>query len=109
MQEETSLKLRELLETRPNLRQEDVAKNAGVSQATVSRALKTGLKRRTMARDRLFRYIQKELGTHTFNDQGRQKVVDAFGEIWDGSDAHASAIAKIITASKGLRPSRGKG
>jgi hypothetical protein len=35
---------------------------------------------------------------------GKDKVVNAFESIWDGSDEHALAIARIIKASEGLRP-----
>jgi DNA-binding MurR/RpiR family transcriptional regulator len=108
MQEELSRQLRQVMEGDLALTQKDIAKHAGVSQPTVSRALACGLNRRTKARARLFRYIQKTLGAQNYSPGGEQRVVDAFGKIWDGSDAHAAAIANIIAASKGLRPAKGK-
>jgi len=32
-------------------------------------------------------------------------VINAFEKIWDGSEAHAAAVAKIIEALEGMRPS----
>jgi hypothetical protein len=35
---------------------------------------------------------------------GGDQVLNAFSRIWDGTEAHAAAIAKIIDATKGLGP-----
>jgi len=108
MQEEISVRLREMIEAEPGLRQVDIAVAAGVSQPTVSRALKGEFKRPSEQRSMLFSYIQNRMGASTFSDRSKERVVAAFAHVWDGSDAHAAAIAKIISASKGLGPAKGR-
>ncbi|MEQ1921606.1 MAG: helix-turn-helix transcriptional regulator [Pyrinomonadaceae bacterium] len=95
--------LRELMRER-HLSQQEVAKSAGVSQSTVSRALNGNMRRSGKGKKMLFRFMQQELGQEIFL-AGKDKVVRAFESVWDGSDEHAAAIAKIISASYGLLPS----
>ena len=89
-----------------HLSQESIAKAAKVSQATVSRALRGRIKRQGRARTRLFIYIRQELQKEGLSGTGKEKVVKAFENIWDGSEEHAAAIAKIIRASGGLLPAK---
>ncbi|HEY1754436.1 MAG TPA: hypothetical protein VGG72_03505 [Bryobacteraceae bacterium] len=35
---------------------------------------------------------------------GRDQVLSAFDRIWDGSEVHAAAVAKVIEALDALRP-----
>jgi hypothetical protein len=109
MQEQIASLLMDLCRRRPELRQQDIALGAHISQATVSRAMHGLLRRPTAARTCLFRYIHDELTAPNHSDESRKQVVTAFEDVWDGSAAHATAIAKIIGASKGLRPVAGKG
>jgi transcriptional regulator with XRE-family HTH domain len=97
--------LREFMSEK-GLSQAELAKKARISQATVSRIL-SGKKaeRDGGARRRLFIYVEKELGLPLLDSGGRERVVRAFDEIWDGSEAHAFAVARIIDALAGLRPS----
>ena len=53
--------------------------------------------------------MQKELGAEGMQGKGKEKVINAFEAIWDGSEAHAIAIAKIIKASKELGPVKRSG
>lgn len=87
-----------------HLSQESIAKEAKVSQATVSRALRGRLERRGRARTRLFNYIHQESQNEELSGTGKEKVIKAFENIWDRSEEHAAAIAKIIRASSGLLP-----
>lgn len=90
------------------LSQRAIADAAGVSQATVSRALARDTQRHGRAVARLCKYMQQTLNAESGTDtKGRRKVVDAFVAIWDGSEEHAIAIARIIKASQGLRPAEG--
>ena len=87
-----------------HLTQESIAKAANVSQATVSRALRGRIERQGRARTKLFIYIQQELQGEELVGTGKEKVVKAFESIWDSSEEHATAIARIIRASGGLLP-----
>lgn len=93
---------------RKHLSQGDVAERAHISQATVSRALRGEVERQSDARTRLFNYIQEELKVEMISE-GKTKVIEAFESIWDGSEAHATAIANIIKACDGLIPVKSEG
>lgn len=81
------------------LSQSQVAINAGVSQSTVSRALDGIPLRRGEARDKLFTYA----GIKCISDRGRSHdpratILATFDEIWDGSERHAIAVARVIAS-----------
>jgi transcriptional regulator with XRE-family HTH domain len=87
------------------LSQTRLAEQARVSQSTVSRALRRVPDRHSQARFRLSNFTH--ITESTFEDRakgGIKQVVDAFDEIWDGSKAHAEAVANVIEALAGLRP-----
>ena len=86
-----------------HLSQTVVAEAAKISQSTVSRALHGKAERAGAAKTRLFTYMQKVIG-EVPRGRGTDKVVKAFESVWDGSEEHATAIAKIIHASRELRP-----
>lgn len=90
--------------TRRRLSQVALADVAGVSQSTVSRALRNAPLRHGEARSRLFTYAQISQLEMRHEPQGRNRVLNAFNGIWDGSDVHADAVARIIEAMAGLRP-----
>lgn len=104
MQEQTlAQQLQDFMNGR-HLSQQVIAKAAKISQSTVSRALKGKFERQGRAKSKLFIYMQKELRVEGLQGKGKEKVANAFESIWDGSEEHAVAIAKIIKASKELRP-----
>jgi hypothetical protein len=78
-----------------------LASRAGVSQPTVSRAMKRTPGRRSRAHARLVAFIHK---------QGRLPppppgaVAAAVDEVWDGTRAHEKALAALIAASGELWP-----
>ena len=84
--------------------QAELAKRSGVSQATISRALQRANKKQSKARERLFAYagLASEDSTDS-TDAGIKLVIRAFEKIWDGSDADARAVAKMIEALGGFR------
>ncbi len=95
-------RLREFMRVN-HLSQKDVAKEVNISQASVSRALSRVPQRQGKAAARLSIYMQ-ERSNLGFGGRGADIVVEAFKSIWDRSEAHAIAIARIIKASDGLRP-----
>lgn len=90
---------------RDGLRQQDVADQAGVSQSTVSRAVRGRRQRVTKEYVRLCSYIQDQ----GFGPSAPTKAHVALDETWDGSDQHAEALAVLIKASKELWPDLGLG
>jgi transcriptional regulator with XRE-family HTH domain len=86
---------------RRNISQSELAREANVSQATVSRALRGQGKRAGGARARLFIYI------HSWPSVP-QRAIDAVQQVWDGSPAHEDALATLIRASGDLWPKLGK-
>jgi len=92
-----------------HLGQVDLARKAGVSQSTVSRALSGFPLRRGRARSKLFIYAQiKDPERQVVPKKGPQRVMTAFQRIWDGTEAHASAVARIIDALEDLKPANKK-
>ncbi|MBZ5670949.1 MAG: helix-turn-helix transcriptional regulator [Acidobacteriia bacterium] len=87
------------------LSQDQLARRARVSQSTVSRALRGAPSRHSQARHRLLSCARiGESAVDSSTKGGIRRVVKAFNEIWDGSDAHADAVVNIIGALAGLRP-----
>ena len=88
------------------LSQARLADQAGVSQSTVSRALSGTLERHGTARSKLFTYALIDESKTSSASRGKRRVIRAFDTIWDGSESHAAAIAKIIEALADLRPAK---
>lgn len=103
MQQVAPSDLRAFMDRR-GLNEAKLAKVAGVSQATVSRAL-TGLRKRAgKARSLLFTYIHDELKREGLAHAEKSEVLKAFERVWDTSEAHAAAMAKVVDALECLRP-----
>lgn len=83
-----------------SLTQADVAREASVSQPTVSRALRGVPLRTGRARDRLLIYS----GMGAAEANGPDRIAAAFQRIWDKTEAHADAVVKVIDALEGLAP-----
>jgi transcriptional regulator with XRE-family HTH domain len=89
------------------LSQSELANAAGVSQSTVSRALRKAPGKHSNASRRLCVYAGIEAEDATGSTVvGTKLVLKTFENIWDGTDAHAAAIARIIEASRGLKPEK---
>jgi len=101
--QQDSARLEAFLKDR-NLTEHEVAVMAGVSQSTVSRARHVSAQRSGRARKRLFIFLENELSGNVTAGSGRDQVLNAFDGIWDGSEIHATAVAKVIHALDGLRP-----
>ena len=90
------------------LTQEALARRAGVSQSTVSRALTNAPMRHGEARSRLFAYASIHERQSRDEAHGSRRVLNAFKLVWDGSEGHADAVARIIEATADLRPMTSK-
>jgi hypothetical protein len=88
---------------REGVSQAKLAEMAKVSQPTVSRAVNRQAIRPSPARTRLFTYMQKQGLV-----DGPDPVLRAVNEVWDGSTAHAAALAKLVRVSGELWPQLGK-
>ena len=104
--QEVDSELRALMEAK-GLDQITLARRAKVSQASVSRALKGGTRRRRgRAYVRLFNYIQQHRRQGAFGGLDKERVHEAIDRIWDASKAHADAVVKVVEALEGLRTSQ---
>jgi transcriptional regulator with XRE-family HTH domain len=83
--------------------QRELAQRAKVSQSTVSRAERSLPLREGDARNRLFIYMQRVWPT----TDDAEPALTAVRETWDGTEAHAEALATLIRAS--LKLWRGEG
>jgi transcriptional regulator with XRE-family HTH domain len=106
MQEDSLAERLRLFMQERQLSQKSVAEAANISQSTVSRALQGHVERQGRAKSKLFTYMRNELLNEGLSGTGKEKVVKAFEKIWDRSEEHATAIAKIIRASGGLLPAK---
>ena len=75
--------------SRQGITQAELARRAKVSQPTVSRAIRRAPERRSKGYARLCNYIHEEIDEVPLP----APVRDALAEIWDGSPAHAEALA----------------
>ncbi len=104
MQEEDAAKLIKRALRISGLTQAELAKGAGVHQSTVSRVLEQkSIRRQGKARARLVTHARNALRGDMA--KGRERVLTAFDSVWDGSEEHAAAVARIIDALANLRPS----
>ena len=108
--QDVRIEIRAFLEEN-ELSQADLARNAGVSQPTVSRALHNRRERSTSQRQKLVKYVRARRRRTAVepNASGVVQVTKAFERIWDGSDAHAQAVASVIDAMVNLRPAGKRG
>lgn len=95
---------------REAITQAQVAGLAGVSQASVSRLVReasvgraTSAQRSGAARAKLAGLIHQ----HSDSQRLPAALLEAIRSVWDGSDAHAQALAAMIKASGALWPSMG--
>jgi predicted transcriptional regulator len=104
MQDWESDQLRAFMNQR-GLSQTALAKAVGVSQASVSRALARKGPRHGAARSKLFSYTGiSEYDRQRSEAKGPKLVMAAFERVWDQSEAHAAAVARVIDALADLRP-----
>jgi transcriptional regulator with XRE-family HTH domain len=80
-------------------RQSEIAEKAGIDQGTVSRFLnqKKPPQRVTEAHRKLCNYATRVLSSAD-RQEGKEDAQKAFDECWGRSEAHATAISKIINA-----------
>jgi len=87
--------------------QRELAEMAGVSQSTISRALKGKIRSRlSNGLCKLCNYAKIE--THKrppasgCDPRTNPHLINALNTVWDGSDQHARALAKVIRSLKAL-------
>ena len=91
------------------LTQSEVATQAGVDQATVSRILARCPRRNGKAFYRLCNYaLMPSSRKKRFDPRDNGEMMEALRDVWDGTDDHAEAIAGLIRAAGYLseRPER---
>lgn len=105
--EETAAKILAYM-SQHGLTQQELADKAHVSQPTVSRAINGRRLRRGAARRKLFTCVGiDESRQVSVLLNARKRVLAAFERIWDRTDAHAEAIARVIDALGEFRTKSG--
>lgn len=95
--------LRALMEAK-RLNQTEIARRIGISQATISRVLKGPARQRQgRAYAKLCNYIHQQNRRARAIRADKDKVLQVLDRIWDTSQAHAVAVARVIDALDGLR------
>lgn len=84
--------------------QEQVAQATGVQQSTVQRLLASCPKRYTRALRAVCQYAKIGLSSRVRREDPakNQQLVGALRHVWDGSPAHADALAQVIKSLAGL-------
>ena len=99
-------RLRTVLRQR-SVTQEALAIDLKVSQSQISRVLAGRLKRRTELLRNLSGYVDRLVsGKTTSVVRKNELLMRALMETWDGSEAHAQALAIVIRSLRALGPAR---
>lgn len=84
--------------------QSAIADAIGVSQSQVSRVFSGYITRRTKLLEKLCVYASSQLHLEKQpNVRRNAELMAALSEVWDGSDAHARALAQVIRSLATLR------
>jgi len=87
------------------LSQETIAASIGASQSQVSRVLAGTAKRRSKLFDRVCKYVNSVASpVGSPSKAGEAILQEALGEVWDGSELHAEAMATVIRSLGAFRP-----
>jgi transcriptional regulator with XRE-family HTH domain len=88
--------------------QEQVAQATGVQQSTVQRLLASRPKRYTRALRAVCKYAKISLLSRAPREDPakNQQLISALRHVWDGSPAHADALAQVIKSLAGLSRSK---
>lgn len=87
------------------LSQESIASAVGASQSQVSRVLAGTAKRRSKLFDRVCKYVNIAVPPVASPSKAGEAILqEAVGEVWDGSELHAEAMATVIRSLGAFRP-----
>ena len=83
---------------RQGVTQDEIGAVVGVSQAQVSRVLQANSVRCTRALEDICLYAERLEGGGVTRDAVRanEELIEALRSVWDGSSAHAKALALVI-------------
>lgn len=81
--------------------QSRLARETGVPQSTISRALRSPV-RLSRTHRQLCKFAGIDLHPVTQRSTGRESLVQAVLDVWDGTDEHARSIVKLIQAAATL-------
>lgn len=81
----------------------EVSKLIDVSQSQISRVLAGKFKRRSKNVNKLCKFANIKFERHKVDPVQNRILIDALMEVWDGTDHHAKAIAKVLKALSSLK------
>ncbi len=83
--------------------QAEASKLTHVSQSQISRILAGQFKRRSKNVNKLCKFANIKFDRHKTDPVQNRILMDALTEVWDGTDHHAKAIAKVLKALISLK------
>lgn len=87
------------------LTQAEIASAIGASQSQVSRVLSGHIKHHTKLLEKLCIYAKNQLPYIDKPDvRKNSELMSALAEVWDGTEAHAQALAQVIRSLARLHP-----
>ena len=91
--------------TEHHLGQAEVARQIGVSQATVSRVLERGYCRQSKARRKIENFLRLNASKLHNSTEVPLEICLAVRQVWNKTKEHAHMLARVIHALDGLVPS----
>ncbi|VVD79824.1 hypothetical protein PIN31115_01054 [Pandoraea iniqua] len=89
---------------RAGMTQTEIAAQFGISQSQVSRIFAGKVGKRTESFDALLSYADRiSPDARRRSPRNNDTLMQALEDVWDGSEAHASAIAKVIRSLKAFQ------
>ncbi|NYH23832.1 helix-turn-helix domain-containing protein [Paraburkholderia bryophila] len=86
--------------------QSEIAAATGVDQSQVSRILAGRIKRASANVSQLCRFASQVQGVATVDPARNMILMEALRIVWDGTVAHAEAIAQVILSLRHFKESR---
>lgn len=88
------------------MKQKAISEACGLNQGQVSRILNGRFKECKGHVARLCKYAEITIVPHTVDPSQNLTLMQALRKVWDGSDKHAQAIAKVVLALSDIKSHR---
>lgn len=88
------------------MKQKAIAQACGLDQGQVSRILNGHFKEYKGHVENLCKYAEISIVPHTVDPSQNPALMQALRKVWDGSDKHAQAIAKVVLALSDIKSHR---